>query len=313
MTADIGRAQVERARTQLAKLQPEALQEWLRTRWAARLGDIEPNRRPVATVQWKKPIPGGEAEGITLQVEPGIVVPMLLLKPEAAGRMPMVMVVAEHGKEAILFRRRGEIETLLKRGVVVCLPDVRGTGETAPSARRYPLGAEISMAASELMLGNTLLGQRLKDLQTALVYVKGRPDIDPARIALLGDGLTPPNPARMALDELPNWQIGPQIQQQSEPLGGLLALLGALYENSVHTIAVEGGLDGYLSVLEDQFAYVPGDVIVPGILEAGDIGDVAKALAPRPVLLENMRDGRNRVVRHAVETPHLAQWLLDHM
>ena len=59
--------------------------------------------------------------------------------------------------------------------------------------------------------------------------------------------------------------------------------------------------------------HVPSDVIVPGILEAGDIGDIAKALGPQPVLLENMRDGRNRVVGHAVEAPHPAQWLLDHM
>ena len=84
-------------------------------------------------------------------------------------------------------------------------------------------------------------------------------------------------------------------------------MLGALYEPSVHAVAVEGGLEGYLSILEDQFAYVPGYVIVPGILEAADIGDVAQALAPRPVLLENMRDGRNRVVGHAVEAPHLRE------
>jgi hypothetical protein len=223
------------------------------------------------------------------------------------------VAIAQHGKDAILARRQSEIATLLKRGVIVCLPDVRGTGETAPDGRRGPLSAQISLAASELMLGNTLLGARLKDLRSVLSYVEARPEIDPRRIALWGDGLTPPNPDGMALDELPNWQIGPQIQQQSEPLGGLLALLGALYEANIHAVAVEGGLDSYLSILEDQFAYVPSDVIVPGILEAGDIGDVARALAPSPVLLENMRDGRNRVAGHAVEAPKLAQWLLDHL
>ena len=313
MADEMGRAEVSRARIQLAKLQPEAQREWLRSKWAGKLGDIEPNRRSLVTVQWKKPIEGGEAEGITLEVEPGIVVPLLLLKPKYANRAPLVVALAEHGKDAILARRQGAIEMLLKRGMIVCLPDVRGTGETAPDWRRGPSSAEISLASSELMLGNTLLGARLKDLRSVLSYVETRPEIDPQRIALWGEGLTPPNPDRMALDELPNWQIGPQIQQQCEPLGGLLALLGALYETSVHAVAVEGGLDGYLSILKDQFAYVPSDAIVPGILEAGDIGDVAKALAPKPVLLENMRDGRNRVVGHAVEAPHLAQWLLAHM
>ena len=35
------------------------------------------------------------------------------------------------------------------------------------------------------------------------------------------------NPARILLDEVPGWQIGPVIQQQAEPLGCLLAMLGA--------------------------------------------------------------------------------------
>ncbi len=313
MAFEAGRAQVRRARMELAKLQPEAQLDWLRSKLAVKLGDIEPNRHSSATVRWKKPIEGGEAEGITLAVEPGIVVPVLLLKPKGANRAPLVVAIAEYGKDAILARRKSEIEILLKRGAIVCLLDVRGTGETAPDWRRGPLSAGISLAATELMLGNTLLGARLKDLRSVLSYVETRPEIDPRQIALWGEGLTPPNPDRMALDELANWQIGPQIQQQSEPLGGLLALLGALYEKSIHAVVIEGGLDGFLSILEDQFAYVPSDVIVPGILEAGDIGDVAKALGPHPVLLENMRDGRNRVVGHAVEAPHPAQWLLDHM
>jgi len=40
-----------------------------------------------------------------------------------------------------------------------------------------------------------------------------------------------------------------------------------------------------------------GDVIVPGILEAGDVADVASGLAPRPLLLQGLVDGRDRLVR----------------
>ena len=35
----------------------------------------------------------------------------------------------------------------------------------------------------------------------------------------------------------------------AEPLGGLLALFGALYEDDVKAVYVRGGLDGYQSVL----------------------------------------------------------------
>jgi hypothetical protein len=50
---------------------------------------------------------------------------------------------------------------------------------------------------------------------------------------------------------------------------------------------------GYQSVLRDRFCYVPHDVIVPGALTAGDLGDVAATLAPHPLRLEALVDGRN--------------------
>src|SRR5262249_20403399 len=78
-----------------------------------------------------------------------------------------------------------------------------------------------------------------------------------------------------------------------------LAMLGALYENNVRAVAVRPGLAGYLSILEDRFAYVPLDVIVPGVLEVGDIADVMAAIAPRALLLGSLVDGRNPVVSEA--------------
>jgi hypothetical protein len=148
----------------------------------------------------------------------------------------------------------------------------------------------------ELMLGDTLLGERLKDLRTVLAYLGTRPDLDSHRVGVWGDSFAPANPARLILDEFPQWQIGPEIEEQAEPLGGLLALLGALYEDSVRTVAVRRGLASYLSILDDRFAYVPADVIVPDILEVGDIAEVAASVAPRPLLLDGPVDGRNRAI-----------------
>jgi hypothetical protein len=161
--------------------------------------------------------------------------------------------------------------------------------------------------------------------------------LDNSKICLWGDSFTPVNPPRFALDELIGWQVGPEIEYQAEPLGGLLALLGGLYEDKVYAIVACRGLVGYSSVLEDQFAYVPNDIIVPGILEVGDISDIASALAPRPLLIESFVDGRNRKVaetglrEHFAEVfksysgspsqlrvsselePNLAQWLLRNL
>jgi hypothetical protein len=82
------------------------------------------------------------------------------------------------------------------------------------------------------------------------------------------------------------------VQRQAEPLGGVLALLGALFEDLVAAVAVRRGLIGYLSLLDDPFIYVPSDAIVPDSAACGDLSDIAAALAPRPVLF-GLVDGRN--------------------
>jgi hypothetical protein len=51
---------------------------------------------------------------------------------------------------------------------------------------------------------------------------------------------------------------------------------------------------------------VPHDVIVPGILESADIGDMVAALAPRAVLLQGFVDGRNRPLRQTALEGELA-------
>jgi hypothetical protein len=294
---EIADRKLDAVRKELANMEKPERIEWLRREWRALLGNIEPGPAPESKTRWTKRLPAAEVEAIALDIEAGIVVPMLLLRPPGDKARPgIVIVVSQGGKERLLEDNAAEIEELLKRGLAVCLPDVRGVGETSPDTRRGPSSAEISLAATELMIGNSLLGARLKDLRSVLAYLRTRPDFDAGRLALWGDSHTPENPQRLVLDETPAWQMGPDIQYQAEPLGGLLALFGALYEDGVKAVAVRRSLTSFVSILEDRFAYVPGDVIVPGIVKAGDLADVVAAVAPRPVLLEALRDGRNRVV-----------------
>jgi hypothetical protein len=295
---DVASVKLKAARAELQKLSLPARRKWLQTHWAKKLGDIEPNPRPEAILRWKKPWKNAEAEGITIETEPGIIVPLLLLRPKRSEETPLAVVVAisQGGKERIFGDRSREVESLLNGGVAVCLPDLRGTGETSPDPRRGLASEEDSRAATEFMLGNTLLGARLKDLRTVLAYLNNRKDFDSQRIALWGDSYAPVNPSWLILDEVPGWQIGPVIQQQAEPLGGLVALLGGFYEDRVRAVALRHGLVGYLDALDDNFTYIPNDIIVPGALEVGDISDVAAAFSPRPLLLEGLVDGRNRLV-----------------
>lgn len=85
-------------------------------------------------------------------------------------------------------------------------------------------------------------------------------------------------------------------------MGPVLALLTALYEDDVTAVACSGGLVSFLSVLEHRFCQVPQDVIVPGMLEVTDLGEIAASIAPRAVFLQRMVDGLNkRVPVSAVE------------
>jgi hypothetical protein len=297
------------ARADIAKLGPDERRLELRRRLAAKLGDIEPNRKPEATNHWTKQLDGANIDAVTLEIEPGIVVPVLVLRPANASsrKLPFVVAIDEGGKERFLADRSDEIKDLLKAGIAVCLIDVRGTGETTSEMHRALNSEEESAAATEFMLGNTLLGARLKDLRSVLAYLSTRPDLDGQKIALWGDSFAPVNPPRFVLDELIGWQIGAEIEYQAEPMGGLLALLGGLYEDKVCAIAARRGLVAYSSVLEDQFAYVPNDVIVPGILDVADVADIAAALAPHPLLIESFVDGRNRVVAEAGLRERFAQ------
>jgi hypothetical protein len=142
------------------------------------------------------------------------------------------------------------------------------------------------------MLGETLVGARLRDVRSILRFLRNRPDLNGQRIAVWGDSFAPANsPDR-------NLKIPLGIQEEpaiSEPIGGLLALLSALYEEPVKAVYARGGLTSFGSVLESQFCYLPHDVIVPGALTVGDLTSVAAALAPRPVRLEGLVDGLNRL------------------
>ena len=125
-------------------------------------------------------------------------------------------------------------------------------------------------------------------------YLRSRRDINPSRMGLWGDSFAPVNPQAFTDPPLRT----SRSPYHAEPLGALLAILGAVYEQDVKAIVARGGLTGYAAVLEAAAFYVPHDAIVPGLLETGDLCDLAGALAPLALRLEAMVDGRNRSVGH---------------
>jgi len=292
--AEIGEERARTMRAALEELSPGDRRQCLRQKWAELLGEIEPKSVPAVKIHETEKIGEISVERIALEVEPNIVVPMLLLLPQLEDdtKLPVVIALSQDGKGKFINERAEEIADVLTNGFAVCLPDVRGTGETSLSSYRGHQSEATSLSSAELMLGQTLLGSRLRDVRSVLLYLRARQDVDADRVALWGDSLAPTNEENF---------VNPLIGQgeepaQSEPLGGLLALFGALYEDNVRAVVARGVFAGYQSVLRDRFCYIPHDVVVPGALTAGDLCDVAAALAPRPLRLEKLVDGRNCVM-----------------
>ncbi|MGE3805918.1 MAG: hypothetical protein AB7K24_14695 [Gemmataceae bacterium] len=336
VAGDLARRRALTRRVELAKLDLDKQREALQLDWLRLLGNVTPRQEPVVrrAVIDKDALPGVTVERIHLATEPGIVVPVLLLMP-AGQKVPVVVAVAQEGKQAFLKERSPAIDELLAGKVGVCLPDLRGTGETSPGGERGRRSTASSLSATALMNGTPLLGSRLRDLRAVLRYLRSREDVDAKKLALWGDSFAPVNPAERDL-KVPRG-IGGR-PHQAEPLGGLLALLAPLYEDDVRAVYARGGLAAYESVFGSPFTYVPHDVVVPGVFAAGDLGDVTAVLAPRPVRLEALVDGQDRLVNDddlaqlyagarraydkeraannlAVQTRPTdpARWLLDHL
>ncbi|MCZ2080297.1 MAG: acetylxylan esterase [Bryobacterales bacterium] len=292
---EMGLKYLQAARARRQPLAPEQRRQKLREELQPLLGDITPGSVQ-GTRKWTRSLSGAEVEALVLDVEPGIQVPLLMLGPGTGKRAPVVVAVAQAGKERFLVSRAEELERLVRAGVRICLPDLRGTGETSPSNdRNRDGGVHFDLAQMEFDLAQNLAGARLKDLRTVLAYLRTRTDVDSNAISVWGDSFVPPNSAGLYLDEIEQ-EVSPEIQYRSEPLGALLALLAVLYEDGVKAAAARGGIASYLTMLGSAFTYTPMDAVLLGVLKVGDIADIVAAAAPKPVLFEAAVDGRNVIV-----------------
>lgn len=290
----------ERLRTirkNMVKLPAAARRQKLRQELQQLLGDIAPYHAPMMKdpLSPRQRLGHVQVERIHLGTEAGTVVPVLLLVPPTNDdkKAPVVVCLAQAGKKVFLHKQADAIAELLSAGVAVCLPDVRGTGETSPGDERDRRSAATSISAGEWMIGQSLLGGRLRDIRSLLSHLRQRPDLDATRVALWGDSFAPVNPPDV------NWRVPHNASKrpaQSEPLGALLAMLVALFEDDVRAVHVQGGLSDFHSVLAHSFVYLPHDIIIPNILHIGDLPDLAAVLAPRSLQVRGLVDGLNRLV-----------------
>ena len=251
----------------------------------------------------------GRSEYVVLEVEENLYLRLQLLWPSGLdnARPPVVIGVAQEGRLRLRRERRSLIQSLLGQKVAVCLTEVRGIGDGRHGELyRGRLSPSSGVASTSLMLGESLLNSRVRDLRTVIAYLCNREDIDRNRVGLWGDSLAVPNGVG---DELAVPLNATPYPERGEPFGGVATLLAALYEPHIQAVYVHGGLMNYESLLDEPFVYQPADSVIRGLLAISDLPDICAALAPRSLRMEGLVDGCNRRVSRpqVEETYYLAR------
>jgi dienelactone hydrolase len=165
----------ERLSRERRPLDPDMLESALRAKLAFR-------RLPRPEVEHRGALEraGYRLEKLVLKTEPGILVPALLAVPPGAKRV--LIYVHAMGKSAAI----AEIEALARSGSMVLAPDLRGMGESAPSAEGPTEGhtARYRTAMRALHVARPLAGMQTADLLACFDYLSVRAQ----NIAVTGKG-----------------------------------------------------------------------------------------------------------------------------
>ncbi|MDB5083718.1 MAG: hypothetical protein JWN30_604 [Bacilli bacterium] len=209
-----------------------------------------------------------------IATEMGIEIPFYLLLPkQRKGPLPLILTTHGHGntgKETYvdnfsdLEERKRIFDTYgdqdiavqaVKEGYAVIAPDVRAFGEMSRPEevqKRYQKSCN-ELQRMALMMGRTLIGERVHDMGKLIDYAETRAEIDAGRIAIIGHSG-----------------------------GGTVSLFTAACDERI-SIAVPSS---YFCTFMDSimsYNHCPCNFI-PGILQLAEMYDIAGLIAPRPIL-----------------------------
>jgi cephalosporin-C deacetylase-like acetyl esterase len=206
--------------------------------------------------------PGYRAEQFEFTSEREIRIPGWLLTPDNAGpSTPTVLYVGE-GSAWNSTAEDAFAERLCARGGCrVAAIDVRGRGDCAiayPQRGRFYFPERIADEAYltwfTLMLGKPILGGQVHDALRALDYLRARNPNGP--VSIVGDG--------------PH---------------GVIALYAAALDGGIAGVALRRTITDYRSLAVAERYSQPFGIYAYGVLRDFDLPDVARAAAPRAVLL----------------------------
>lgn len=149
---------------------------------------------------------------------------------------------------------------LVQAGLVVLAPDAIGFEDRRRSASgtdphaddRDQHERELSY---RLVRGQTLAAKVVADAQTALTVLASRPEVDPARVGVVGHSF-----------------------------GGNTVILHAAVDDRVAFAATSGAAGTYRGKLANDIG-IDRALVVPGVMDAFDIDDLTRLIAPQPLAI----------------------------
>lgn len=203
-------------------------------------------------------------EKFTYQSESGITIPSLLIKPKnVKSDSPGFLFVSDKGKPKV-FEDTLMPFKLANAGFIVFAIDVRGTGETNPTAT-LPLTDKYSsytpiqwkhdvLAIQSPAFGRTMAGMRVFDMVRGIDFISSRDDLKGRKIIAVGEGL-----------------------------GGLWASLVSVFDSRVAGTVTISTLPSYKPLITNKYYHVnAGYFWLPGALVDFDITDLIRLASPKP-------------------------------
>jgi cephalosporin-C deacetylase-like acetyl esterase len=202
------------------------------------------------------------------------VIPLLLFLPGGRQEKHPALVFLHPESKAAEARSGGEIEKLVRRGYIVAATDLAGTGETRNTATRA-----LGPGYTAVLIGRSIVGIQAGDIIRTVEYLKRRDDVDDERIGAVALGET-------CLPLIHAAAFDPSIRYVAllaSPVSYRSVAMHRHYQMGL--MEREGG--GTVHPYEVEFNWG-----IAGVLKAYDLPDLIGCMAPRKVILADLRDHR---------------------
>lgn len=231
-------------------------------------------RKPAQDVKLKKlaqvATEGAAIEAVEVRSGPEVWIPAWSFKPEKpATDRPVLLVLDDRGRNAYA-GEDGIYHRLARNGRIVCAADIRGMGDMRPEVGRgnpgytIPHDSEEDFAWASLILGDSLLAQRVEDILALAQALRNEPAFGNRRLTVAARG-------RLAVPALFAFAASPGIDS--------LYLVNALVS--------------YRNLLETENYRQPLSIFAWDLFRFTDLPELAAQAAPRRIHLASSVDAAN--------------------